>query len=404
MDWSRHYASRAAQMGASEIRELLKLLDQPDIISFAGGIPDPTLFPQAAIAAAYAEIAADPKQSAAALQYSASEGYAPLRAWIAGYMREAGTPCTADNILITSGSQQALDFLAKLFVAAGDAVLVSRPTYLGALQAFRAYEPVFAPLPRHGDNWQPAEGAARRAFGYVMPDFENPTGTSLTRAEREALLAAASAADLPLIEDAAYEALRYEGEPVPSLLALDCARAGGIEAARVIHCGTFSKTVVPGLRLGWIAAPREVIHRLVLIKQASDLHSPTLTQMVMHRVVQQHMPHGIETIRRTYRARRDAMLAALQRAFPQGEMPHGVTWTRPEGGMFIWVTLPAALDAGALLKRAIAEARVAYVPGQAFHDDATGANTLRLSFSLNDEARIATGIARLGALITQALG
>lgn len=170
-----------------------------------------------------------------------------------------------------------------------------------------------------------------------MPDFENPTGVSLTRAEREALLDAAASGDLPLVEDAAYEALRYEGERVPSLLALDCARAGGIEAARVIYCGTFSKTVVPGLRLGWIAAPREVINRLVLIKQASDLHSPMLTQMVMHRVIQQHLPNGIKTIRRTYRARRDAMLAALARA-----MPAGVTWTRPEGGMFIWVTLPAA--------------------------------------------------------------
>lgn len=397
MDWTRHYASRAAQMGASEIRELLKLLDQPDIISFAGGIPDPALFPQAAIARAYAEIAADPAQAAAALQYSASEGYAPLRAWIADYMGQHGVACGLDNVLITSGSQQALDFLGKLFISPGDEVLVSRPTYLGALQAARAYEPSFAPLPRPGDNRQPSAGSARRAFGYVMPDFENPTGVSLTRAEREALLDTAAAWDLPLIEDAAYEALRYEGESLPSLLALDCARSGGIEAARVIYCGTFSKTVVPGLRLGWVVAPSEVIHRLVLIKQAGDLHSPTLTQMVMHRVVQEHLPQGLEVIRNTYRARRDAMLAALARA-----MPKGVTWTRPEGGMFIWVTLPAGMDAGALLKRAITEARVAYVPGQAFFDDGTGANTLRLSFSLSDEAKIATGIGRLGELIARA--
>jgi DNA-binding transcriptional MocR family regulator len=399
MDWTRHYASRAAHMGASEIRELLKLLDQPDIISFAGGIPDPALFPQAAIARAYAEIAADPRHAAAALQYSASEGYAPLREWIAAYMGAKGVACDAGNVLITSGSQQALDFLGKLFVSPGDEVLVSRPTYLGALQAVRAYEPSFAELPKRGDNLQPRAGLARRAFGYVMPDFENPTGICLTRAEREALLDTAAAWDVPLIEDAAYEALRYEGESVPSLLALDCARSGGIEAARVIYCGTFSKTVVPGLRLGWIVAPSEVIHRLVLIKQASDLHSPTLTQMVMHRVVREHLPHGVEAIRDAYRGRRDAMLAALARA-----MPKGVTWTRPEGGMFIWVTLPAGMDAGKLLKRAIAEVRVAYVPGQAFHDDGTGTNTLRLSFSLSDENRIATGIGRLGELVARAMG
>lgn len=401
MDWTRHYATRAARMGASEIRELLKLLGNPEVISFAGGIPDPALFPQAAIAEAHAAIMSDPTLEAAALQYSVSEGYAPLREWIAGYMASRGAACRAENILITSGSQQALDFLGKLFVSPGDAILVSRPTYLGALQAFSAYEPVFAPLPRRGDNAAPAAGGGadgiRRAFGYVMADFANPTGQTMTRTEREELLDAAAAMDVPLVEDAAYEALRYDGEALPSLLALDIARQGGIEASRVIFCGTFSKTVVPGLRLGWIAAPAEVIRRLVLVKQASDLHSPSLAQMVMDRVVRQHLPHGVEKIRNTYRGRRDAMLAALTRAMPQG-----ITWTRPEGGMFIWVTLPARMDAAALLPRAVEEAKVAYVPGNAFHDDRSGANTLRLSFSLNGEGTIAEGIGRLGALLAKA--
>lgn len=382
-------------MAASEIRELLKLLDRPDIISFAGGIPDPALFPRDAIAAAHARILGDPKRAAVALQYSASEGYRPLRQWIAAHMAGLGVACGADHILITSGSQQALDFIAKLFISPGDAVLVARPTYLGALQAMSAYEPVFGTLPRQADTLAPAADAGRRpALGYVMPDFQNPTGLTLTRAERQALLDAAAALDLPLIEDAAYAALRYDGEAPPSLLALDAARAGGIDAARVLYCGTFSKTVVPGLRLGWVAAPLPVIRRLVLIKQASDLHSASLTQMVMHEVARQVLPQCLAPIRAAYRARRDAMLEALAR-----EMPPRVAWTEPQGGMFIWLALPGGIDAAALLRRAIAEARVAFVPGRAFHHDGSGANTLRLNFSLAEEARIADGIARLGALL-----
>ncbi|HEX7969474.1 MAG TPA: PLP-dependent aminotransferase family protein [Stellaceae bacterium] len=395
VDWDGRYATRASRMAASEIRELLKILDQPNIISFAGGIPDPALFPRDAIAAAYAHILGDPARAGVALQYSASEGYRPLREWIAAYMAGLGVACGADHILVTSGSQQALDFIAKLFISPGDRVLVARPTYLGALQAMSAYEPTYGPLPSRGDNRLAfAPGRGRNALGYVMPDFQNPTGTSLDLAERQALLDAAAAIDLPLVEDAAYEALRYDGESLPSLLALDAARAGGIDEGRVLYCGTFSKTVVPGLRLGWVAAPLPVIRRLVLIKQASDLHTATLTQMVMHEVVQAVLPRALAPIRSAYRARRDAMLAALA-----AEMPPGVRWTEPEGGMFIWLTLPQTIDGAALFKRAIAEARVAFVPGRAFHADGSGANTLRLNFSLADEARIAEGIARLGALL-----
>ena len=395
-DWDRRYAARARGMVASEIRELLKLLDQPDIISFAGGIPDPALFPVQAIAAAHRRILGDAARAAAALQYSPSEGYRPLRDWIAAYMTALGAPCTAAHILITSGSQQALDFIAKLFIGAGDTVLVARPTYLGALQAMSAYEPVYAPLPRRGDNRQPAapHGAGRTALAYVMPSFANPTGESLGGEERTALLDALAALDAPVVEDAAYEALRYDGTPAPALLALDAARSGGIDAGRVLYCGTFSKTVVPGLRLGWVAAPLPVIRRLVLIKQASDLHTPSLSQMVMHEVVREVLPAHIAPIRAAYRARRDAMLAALA-----AEMPPGIEWTKPEGGMFVWLTLPNDIDAAALLQRAISEARVAFVPGRAFHADGGGANTLRLSFSRADDAMIGEGIARLGKLL-----
>ena len=280
---------------------------------------------------------------------------------------------------------------------AGDTVLVARPTYLGALQAMSAYEPSYAPLPRRGDNHPMTSslGTGRLALAYVMPSFANPTGTSLDVADRAALLEATAALDVPVVEDAAYEALRYDGAPQPALIALDAARTGSIDEGRVLYCGTFSKTVVPGLRLGWVAAPLPVIRRLVLIKQASDLHTPTLSQMVMHDVVQEVLPAHIAPIRAAYRARRDAMLRALA-----AEMPAGIEWTKPEGGMFLWLTLPAEIDAAALLKRAIAEARVAFVPGRAFHADDTGANTLRLSFSRADETTIGEGIRRLAALLT----
>jgi DNA-binding transcriptional MocR family regulator len=352
IDWESRYAARAGRMAASEIRELLKIIDDPAVISFAGGIPDPALFSGAALAAAHRRILEDPRRRAQALQYSQSEGYPPLRQWIARYMAGLGVACGPEHVLITAGAQQALDFLAKLFISAGDAVLVARPTYLGALQAMSAYEPVWGALPRRGDNCDRAPAGRRRALGYVMPDFQNPTGESLDLEARLHLLDAARALDLPLVEDGAYSALRYDGAAHPPLLALDA--KDGIDRARVLYCGTFSKIVAPGLRLGWVAAPQPVIRRLVLIKQASDLHSPTLAQMAMHEVIEDVFPDCLAPIRATYRARRDAMLAALRR-----EMPEGVRWTEPEGGMFIWLMLPGGADTAALLVRAVGEARVA---------------------------------------------
>ncbi len=401
-DWTHHYATRASRMAASEIRELLKLLDQPDIISFAGGIPDPDLFPKAEIARAYAEVLNDPDRSAAALQYSVSEGYAPLRAWLAGYMGDLGVPCAPENILITNGSQQGLDFIGKLFISPGDTVLVSWPTYLGALQAFNSYEPRFDVLPgpennRSAGSYGPPGGGGAK-FGYVMPEFQNPTGSSLNLAERETLLDAAEAMDIPLVEDSAYETLRYDGERVPSLLALAAARSGGIDACKVLYMGTFSKSIVPALRVGWIAAPRAVIDKLVLMKQASDLHVSTLNQIVMYEVASRILGEHTAQIREVYRARRDATLAALA-AF----MPPGVSWTPPEGGMFIWLTLPEVIDGAALLERCIKEARVAFVPGAAFFADRSGRNTIRLSFSLNPEAKAAEGVRRIAAMIRTVL-
>jgi DNA-binding transcriptional MocR family regulator len=399
IDWTSHFAERAKRMTASEIRELLKLLDQPDIISFAGGIPDPNLFPTAAIAAAYHNVLSDPARAKAALQYAVSEGYKPLREWIAGYMARLGAPCGPDNVMITNGSQQGLDFLGKLFITPGKPVLVAWPTYLGALQAFNCYEPIYDMLPgprsnRTVESYPKGEDAPR--LGYCMTEFQNPTGTSLSRDERSQLLDAADTMDLPLIEDSAYEKLRYDGETVPALLALDIARKGGIEHSRVIYCGTFSKSIVPALRIGWIVAAQPVIQKLVIVKQASDLHVPTLNQIVMHEVASTIIEPHADIIRPVYKARRDAMLAALA-----AHMPEGVTWTRPEGGMFVWVTLPEGMDGAALLERAIHEARVAFVPGNAFFADRGRKNYLRLSFSLSDEANIKEGIKRLGALISK---
>lgn len=402
--WQPIYARRAERMKASEIRELLKLLERPGVISFAGGIPDPALFPAAAATQAYGEVLADQAGASAALQYSVSEGYAPLREWIAGHMAGLGVPASADNILITSGSQQALDFLGKLLLTPGDTALVTAPTYLGALQAFSAYEPRYDVIRPHASNRTPASYAdeaakatsgARVKFAYVVPDFANPTGETLSLAARGDILDLAAELDVPVLEDSAYSALRLEGDELPALQAIDAGRSGSLDRSRVIYLGTFSKTVAPGLRVGWVCASRAIIGRLVLIKQASDLNVSAINQMVMHRLVEggRHA-ELIATARAHYRRKRDAMLGSLE-----AEMPSGVSWTRPEGGLFVWATLPEAMSGAALLERAVEEAKVAFVPGAAFFHDGSGANTIRLSYSLPQEPAIAEGIGRLAALL-----
>ncbi|MES0202407.1 PLP-dependent aminotransferase family protein [Mesorhizobium sp. LNHC209A00] len=387
-------------MKASEIRELLKLLDQPDILSFAGGIPDPSLFPADAIRDAYADVLGGP-EAAAALQYQVSEGYLPLRRWLAGQMGKLGVACDEANIFITSGSQQALDYLGKLFLSPSDTALVTWPTYLGALQAFNAYEPRYDRLRPEGGNMTPdayhtaaAASGGKVKFAYLVPDFANPTGNTLGRKQREAVLDLAGELDIAVIEDAAYRALRYDGDGVPPILALDCIRSGGIDKARTLYCGSFSKILSPGMRVGWVCAPRHVVEKLVLLKQASDLHSPSVNQMVMHRVAEAVFDDQVEKLIDAYRERRDGLLGALE-----ANMPEGVTWSRPEGGMFVWVTLPEGTDATELLARSVKEARVAFVPGNAFYADGTGRNTLRLSFTLATRRAVSEGIPRLAALL-----
>ena len=401
LDWTTRYSERMSRVRASEIRELLKLLDQPDILSFAGGIPDPALFPAARIQAGYDQILADPDLSRQALQYSVSEGYLPLRLWIAERMARDGVICDEHNILVTAGSQQALDLIGKAFLQPGDTVMVARPTYLGALQAFNAYEAAYLDLPDGAlsggvDTEALMAGRSPRMLGYFVPDFANPTGQSLTLAEREALLDLAERLDMTLIEDAAYRELRFDGEAAPTLLALDIARQGGIEAARTLFCGTLSKTLSPAMRIGWVCGPRAVIEKLVLLKQGADLHVSTVNQMAAHRAVSEGYDQHLGALRGAYGAKAHAILAALDR-----HMPAGVTWSRPQGGMFVWLWLPEGMDGAALLERALAEERLAFVPGAPFFAEVPAANAIRLSYSLPSEAQIADGVRRLAGLIAR---
>lgn len=398
--WEPRYARRAERMKASEIRELLKLLDQPGVISFAGGIPDPKLFPAAEAAAAYADALATPASAAAALQYSVSEGYPPLTRWIAGRMTKLGVPATPDNIVVTCGSQQALDFSGKLLLSPGDTALVTAPTYLGALQAFSAYEPRYDTLrPEQGNrtpqSYREAAAAAggEVKFAYVVPDFANPTGETMTLEARRALLTLADELDIPVLEDTAYHALRFDGVDIPSIQALDVARVGSLDASRVIYLGTFSKTIAPGLRIGWICASRALIRRFVLIKQASDLNVSVINQMAMHRLAETRQDALIAAAIASYRVKRDAMLAALA-----AHMPKSARWTSPQGGLFVWATLPEGMSGAALLERAVSEVKVAFVPGGAFFHDGGGANTIRLSYSLPEPAAITEGVRRLASL------
>jgi DNA-binding transcriptional MocR family regulator len=397
LDWASRFSERMTRVRASEIRELLKLLDQPDILSFAGGIPNPALFPAEQIQAGYDAILADPKLAAQALQYSVSEGYMPLRQWIAERMTRDGMPCEPENVMLTAGSQQALDLLGKLFLTRGDTVMVARPTYLGALQAFNGYEPTYLDLPEgaltHGVD-AAFEARAEGSLGYFVPDFANPTGESLTLAEREALLDMAQRQNMTLIEDAAYRELRFTGEALPTLLSLDIERSGSIDAARTLFCGTFSKTVSPALRIGWVCGPRAVIEKLVLLKQGADLHVSTINQMVAHRAVAEGYDQHLGMLRGAYGANARVILAALEK-----HMPPGVTWSTPQGGMFVWLWLPESLDGAVLLERALAEERVAFVPGGPFFAEVPTANALRLSYSLPSQAEIETGVAKLASLI-----
>lgn len=396
-------ATRTERMHASEIRELLKLMGRPDIISFAGGIPDPELFPTDAFRTAFDAIMSGPERQSA-LQYAPSEGYQPLREWLVEHMAKIGVPCELENIVMVSGSQQALDYLGKLFLNSGDTALVTWPAYMGALLAFDPYEPTYDRVTLMGNR--PASDYVTRAeaaggevkFAYISSDFINPTGETLTLAQRNRMIDLADELDIAVVEDGAYQALRYDGDAIPPILALEIERCGGINEARTIYCGTFSKTLSPGLRVGWVCARRDIIDRLVMMKQAADLHSATINQMAINEVARACFDTQVAKANAVYRDRRDCMLAALTK-----HMPDGVTWTQPEGGMFIWVTLPEGIDTADLLTLSLDTEKVAFVPGRPFFADGSGENTLRLSYSCMSRDQIEEGMMRLGRLLRTAL-
>ena len=403
MSWT--LARRAARMNPSTIRELLKLTERPGIISLAGGLPSPDTFPVAAVAEATARVlhespsghpSGGPSGGAsyarASLQYAASEGLGPLREWVAAELGAQGLRLTAANVLITSGSQQGLDLVGKVLIDPGSRVAVESPTYLGALQAFAPYEPDFVALPGDDEGPDPdaLDAAAGARFAYLLPNFQNPSGRCLSAARRLAIVARVQALGLPVVEDNPYGELWYDAPPPPPL----AATLG--DAA--VYLGSFSKVLAPGLRLGYVVAPPALMPKLLQAKQAADLHTPGFNQRIVYEVIkdgflQRHVP----TIRDRYRAQRDAMQQALLQ-----HMPPGVRWAKPAGGMFFWLTLPAGLDATALLPRAV-EAGLAFVPGAAFYPQDAAVNTLRLSFVTANAIQIATAVAALGGVLETAL-
>lgn len=409
--WHHRYAQRTQRMGSSMIRELLKLTQKPEIISFAGGLPAPEMFPVEAFEAATQRVLR--QHGSQALQYSTTEGYLPLRELIVEKMGRYGIQASVDNVLITSGSQQALDLIGKLLINPGDLVLTEQPTYLGALQAWRAYQAEFSTVPIDDDGLRVdlLEEAlcGGPKFMYVLPNFQNPGGVTLSYERRLALIDIADRYGVPIIEDDPYGELRFEGEHLPPLVVLDADKLNGRQytsrsephsyfKGNVIYMSTFSKTLAPGLRLGWIVAPKSVVQHCIMTKQGMDLHTSSFVQMVAYEVAKDgFLTEHVRKIRDVYRERRDVMLEAMSEHFPPG-----VSWTRPQGGLFLWVTLPEGVDSTAVLETAIAN-KVAFVPGETFYPNSDSHNSFRLNFSNARPEEIEEGIARLGRVLQTVL-
>jgi 2-aminoadipate transaminase len=389
-------SAAARRMSSSAIREILKFSQRPDVISFAGGLPAPELFPLAEVRTATDRVLTD--HGAAALQYSTTEGHLPLREWIAQQSR-----LTPDHVQIVSGSQQGLDLLGRVLIDPGDVVLVEQPTYLGALQAFAAYRPRFVEVATDDDGIVPEaldeqlKSLGTRSLLYTVPTFQNPTGRTLPLHRRRQLLEVTGRHGVTVIEDGPYNALRFRGESVPTLFELALDQVADPDKINVVMLGTFSKVLTPGLRDAWVQGPRHVIDRLVYAKQAADLHSPTLNQLIITELLPDVLPRQIKLISEAYGRRASVMLDSIRRLFPRA-----VTCTAPEGGMFCWLTVPTSsdhrVDTAVMLETAI-EHKVAYVPGQPFFATGDVRNTLRLSFSTSTEDQIRTGIAALADVV-----
>lgn len=386
------FANRIDSLRASDIREILKITQRAEVISFAGGLPAPELFPVEEMKQISRLLMEE--SGRVALQYSTTEGYEPLRQKIAARIgRKFQTQASAEEVMITSGSQQALDFTGKLFLDAGDVVLCESPTYLAAISAFRAYQPEFIDVPTDDDGMIIEELERILAttdnvkLVYVIPDFQNPTGRTWSRERRRRFIETVSRYGVAVLEDNPYGELRFEGEILPSIKSMD--REG-----LVIGTGTFSKTFCPGMRIGWLVAAPPVIEKYVLIKQGADLCTSLRNQMEIDLFMERFDFEGnLVRLTELYRQRRNAMVAALE-----AMMPEGVSFTRPQGGLFLWVTLPERIKAIELLKRCL-EQNVAFVPGDSFFPNGGVENTLRLNYSNMPEDRIREGVARLAAAI-----
>ncbi len=401
LDWESHLAERTKGMQSSAIRELLKFAQVPDIISFAGGLPAPDLFPTREIEEACTYVAR--KQGKTALQYSATEGYYPLKEFLAETMHKYGVPATPENVLLTNGSQQALDLIGKIFIDPGRFVLTGRPTYLGAIQAWRAYQGKFHTmrLDEQGMVVDEIERAYEKvvddcgsppAFIYVLPNFHNPAGTTLSLERRIKLAEVATKLDLAVIEDDPYGQLRFEGDYITPIC--------NLIPERTIYLGTFSKIMAPGLRLGWIVCSDALMKRLIQAKQGCDLHTGTFVQYVANDICQRGFlkPH-IKKIQRFYKERRDTMVDALTEFWPEG-----CSWTNPEGGLFLWARVPESIDTNKFLREKALKEKVAFVPGVNFYPNADGGHqAMRLNFSYPKPEVIVEGIKRLGVALKKEL-
>lgn len=386
MTWT--LSQRAQKLTSSVIREILKITERPEVISFAGGLPSPDTFPVSRLLASAETILRTAPTPA--LQYGPTEGYMPLREWIAARHSTGSLRIDPADVLVTTGSQQALDLIGKTLIDPGSRVLVETPTYLGALQAFSLSEPNFVSVPSDESGPQTSkmtqELLQEARFMYCLPNFQNPTGRRIPLQRRQELAKVAVDAGLLVVEDDPYGALSYSGDALPTLLSMI--------PDNVVHLGTFSKVLTPGLRVGYLIAPQALHRKLVQAKQAADLHTPSFTQRIVHESIKDgFLDTHIPMIRELYRQRCNVMLEAMSQHFPKS-----ASWNRPEGGMFIWVTLPAGMNSIELLEKAIAE-NVAFVPGSPFFANDPQANTLRLSFVTVPPERIQRGIAVLGALI-----
>jgi len=397
MNWNTLYSSRIDSMGHSDVVEMLKLAEQPEVISFAGGLPDPETFLLEETRDAFEEAFA--QRGRALLGYGPTPGITPLRAWLAEHMTRLGRPSTVEECLITTGGIAALDLICKVLLDPGDVVIVGEPSYVAALQVIRSYQARFAGVPLDDEGMQPdalksvLEDSRLKSlhpkFMYLVPSFQNPSGATLSDERRKTIIEIALAYGVPIVEDAAYRALRFEGQAPPLFAAL--------EPRNVIHINTLSKVFNPGVRLGWVTAPQELIETLALAKQGQDQCSSTIGQYLAFAfaskgLIERQTSAAVEI----YRRKRDAMLEALPRYFPAN-----ARWTRPQGGFYSWVTLPEGFDTEALLPRAIEEVSVAYAPGPAFYHNRTGKEHMRLCYSYVSVTEIEEGIRRLGQLLSE---